>query len=377
MQLEKMVDPRPAFPKNNIPIALSCSEYYSPYAAVYLKSLLNCSSSAYGYDILIFTKDITPKTMKMLGGVLEGRENISLRFLDVDQYLSQYALKVHDHFGVESYFRLLYPYMLTHYGKVIYCDCDMVLKSDIAELYQEEIGNAFLGACIDAVVVGAINDPSDRSFGEYGWMGYCRNKLHMENPYLYLNSGVLVFNLARFRQEYTAERVLQDAQDNQYYLLDQDALNTLCGKDVVILNLAWNMTTDVAGLKWPYIQKAPHSIRDAYLKARMHPHTVHFADWLKPWTNPNEDLGYEFWNVARELPIYTQILARMSGEQMNRTVVSPAELRRDMQPMGVWKEWKWTVKRWSAVILPYGSKRRRAVKRWYFKLRRWKWVEEP
>lgn len=376
--MEKITNPSPAFSRNNVPVALSCSEYYSLYGATFLKSLVSHSSPEYCYDILVFTKDITADTMQMLNAILEGRPNFSLRFVDVNSYIQEYALKVHAHFGIESYFRLLYPYILKAYKKVLYFDCDMVLKNDVAQLYQIDIGDAFIGAAIDAVIVGEVNDPNDLAFISFGCMEYCKDKLKMSNPYHYINSGVIIFNLDRFRNEYTAEQILKNAQDNAYYLLDQDALNALCSHDTIIINMAWNMTTDVAGEKWPNIQKAPQSVVNAYLTARKEANTVHFAGSVKPWKNPNEDLGYEFWSVARELPIYTRIVGRMGKELGEQIIYSGSNNTNETimhLPMGVLKEWKWTVKRWSTIILPYHSKRRQRVKRWYYRLRGWNFVE--
>ncbi len=376
--IDKITNPSPAFSCNNVPVALSCSEYYSLYGATFLKSLVEHSSPEYCYDILVFTKDLTVGTMQMLNSILDGYPNFSLRFLDVNMYLQEYALKVHAHFGIESYFRLLYPYILKLYQKILYFDCDMVVKNDIALLYQIDIRDSFFGACVDAVIVGAINDPEDRSFGTFGWKEYCERKLHMQNPYLYINSGVLIFNLAKFRSVYTADQVLKNVQEENYYLLDQDALNALCETNIFILDLTWNVTTNVAGTKWPYIQKAPLSVSNAYWSARRAPNTVHFADSMKPWKNPNEDLGYEFWTVARELPIYTRIVARMSQELGEDIEYRSADGfgERVSLPMGVLKEWKWTIKRWSTVILPYHSKRRQYIKRWYYKLRGWQLLKE-
>lgn len=376
MNTEETVNPKPAFASHNIPIVLSCSEYYSLYAAVFLRTLAEHSSAEWCYDILILTKDIQSDSVDMLTNAIGDRENISLRFLDVNPYIQQYSLKVHSHFGIESYFRLLYPFILRNYQKVLYFDCDMVLKSDVADLWQEDIGDAFLGACIDAVVVGAVNNPEDKTFDSFGWNEYCRDKLRMENPYRYFNSGVMIFNLARFRREYSNEAVLRDAQENQYYLLDQDALNALAASDTIALDMAWNMTTDVGGRKMPYIKMATKSIQTAYSQARKVPHTVHFADSTKPWKNPNEDLGYEFWQVARQMPIYTQTVARMTSEQMSQITTVPIDNSPDCRPMGLLDEWKWRIKRWSAVVLPYGSKRRKIVKKWYFKLRGRSYTEE-
>ena len=363
----------PKFEDCQVPIVLSCSEYFSLYGAVYLKSLLAHSSPNNFYDILIFTKDLTPRTEKDLEAILQNRPNISIRFVDIKPYIAKYQLKTHSHFGVESYFRLLMPYILNQYDYACYSDCDMVLKRDIAELTRIDIGDAYLGGCLDSVIIGAINDPHDRSFGAgCGWNDYCQSVLGMTDPYRYLNSGVLIFNLSRFRKEFSAEYLLEFVQEKKFYLLDQDALNALCSKDIVVIDHAWNMTNDNGGYKIPYICKAPEEICDSYFDARLNPATVHYADKFKPWKNPNEDLGHEFWRFARDTLQYERILSRMSMEMMERLSQSVPSLAVGViaPPSGVKGEWKRFIKHKSAWMFPYGSKRRECVKRIYRRLRK-------
>ena len=375
IKMEQLATIIPAFSTDNVPIAVSCSEYFSPYAAAFLKSLARFTSASYNYDILVFTKDICTHTEEMLRALLEEYKNISLRFIDITPYLSQYSLMTYAHFGVESYFRLLFPYILTSYQKLLYFDCDMVVRHDVAELFQIDIGTNFLGGCSDYVVIGAIHDPDDKSCGDHSWKEYCKQKLGMTDPYQYLNSGVLIFNLERFRQAYTADQLLKNAQEKQYHLLDQDALNAMCAPDITIIDAAWNMTTDVGGGKIPYIKKGPERFVTEYFSSREHPCTVHFADWSKPWKNPNEDMSYEFWEDARTLPCYVLILSRMGLELLDRVNITTLDPVSISQPMGVLGEWKYVIKRWSTLVLPYGSRRRRALKKLYFKLWGWAWQE--
>lgn len=365
----------PAFQERNVPVVLSCSEYYLPYGATFIRSLLRYRTSDHNYDIIIFTKDITQKGQAELYRMIEETDNVSIRFLNILPYIEKYQFKAHSHFGIESYFRLLMPYILDGYERAYYFDCDMVLRNDVAELDKVELGNAYLAGCLDTVIVGAINDPMDQSFGcQKSWKDYCTQKLKMGDPYRYLNSGSLIFNFKRFRQEYTADEILSFAAEKQFYLLDQDALNALCWKDVVILDHAWNMTNDNGGTKLPYIRKAPLALAQSYDKARENPSTVHYADKFKPWKNPNEDLGFEFWKDARETPFYSRILGRMSQELYERTVRTQGGtelVAMQYLPMGIKKECKYKIKEWSTCILPYGSKRRKRLKKLYFKIRGW------
>ncbi len=365
----------PAFSRKNVPIVLCCSEYYSLYCAAYLQSLTCYISADCGYDIIIFTKDISEDSQQELCDIGRPYPNLSIRFVDINPYIARYVFQAHSHFGIESYFRLLIPYILTNYDKAYYFDCDMVLRQDVAELRRVPLGNAYLAGCLDTVIIGAINDPADQSFGPgRSWMMYCLETLNMKNPYTYLNSGVLIFNLRRFRQDFTVDQILDFAQKKQFYLLDQDALNALCSTDVVILEHAWNMTNNNGNGKISYILKSPVEIAQTYFDARKRPNTVHYADRFKPWKNPNEDLGYEFWHDARNIPHYHRILGRMSQE-LYKQLVGQTSTNHGEQilylPMGVLKEWKMKLKQWSSIFLPYDSIQRKTLKKWYFKMRGW------
>ena len=48
----------------------------------------------------------------------------------------------------EIYFRLMAADVLPEEDKVLYMDCDVIVREDVAHLYAEDIGDALLGAYV-------------------------------------------------------------------------------------------------------------------------------------------------------------------------------------------------------------------------------------
>jgi lipopolysaccharide biosynthesis glycosyltransferase len=353
--------------KPSVPIVLSCSDYFAPYGCVFLYSLLSYIFPDNFYDIIVFTKDMEETNKERWVNLVKSYSNVSLRFYNIKPIFEQYNLNINHHFGIESYFKLLIPFIIDGYSKVCYFDCDMVIRDDVAQLMSVELYDNYIAGCIDSVIAGAINDKNAPAFNGLGWGSYARSILKMADPMKYLNTGVLVFNMHKFREDFTLEKILNFADEGQFSLLDQDALNSLCNPKVVVLCQAWNMTTDQAGLKLPYIQKAPAEIYNEYIKARLDRKTVHYADLYKPWKFPIEDLGYEFWADAKKTVYFEMILHRMSNDLYDKSV-NPHYIQKI--PMGIKQELKMSIHSIMNKYFPPGTKRRNIIKFIYFNLLR-------
>ena len=98
------------------------------------------------------------------------------------------------------------------------------------------------------------------------------------------------------------------------------------------------------------IRRAPAAILEEYEQARGDPYIIHYAGGRKPWQDPGEDYGTEFWEAARNTPYYEKLLAGMTGHREGRTF---AEKAVDL------------ARRAAKAVLPKGSRIRRAVGGWY------------
>lgn len=118
----------------------------------------------------------------------------------------------------EAYFRLLIPKVLPpHLDRCLYLDGDIIAQKSIADFYATDFTGNALVVCED--------------MGETLLFHKERHSLlNIPHEYRYFNSGVLLFNLNYFREQFDSNLFFDYAQKNLQKLkfLDQDILNALC-----------------------------------------------------------------------------------------------------------------------------------------------------
>ena len=228
---------------DDVVLVFACNELFVPYLSVALQSILVNTSPKRHYDIVVLTRDITPKSMITLTQQAS-KYNVGLGFLDVDAALGDIKLPHHGHFRPETYFRLLAPTLLDNVEKAIYLDSDIVVCADVAELFDTDVTGYLLAATRDADTIGQIDgyDPTVYS--------YLKDQLGMTEPHDYFQAGVLLMNLEKFRQTITAEELLDIATERTWHWLDQDVLNKVVDGHYRRVHMKWNYLVD-----WQYMRR--------------------------------------------------------------------------------------------------------------------------
>lgn len=146
---------KPAFEVNNVTIILSSSDSFSPYLAVCIKSILLNRSLDKNYDIIVFEREICEDNKKKILSLKDGMNNVSIRFFFVSDAMGSFKFYLNStRLSQETYYGLLIPYLLPNYHKGIIMDCDMIVKTDIARLYYEDLGENVIGGVNDIVLQG-------------------------------------------------------------------------------------------------------------------------------------------------------------------------------------------------------------------------------
>ncbi len=303
--------------KDAVPIILSANNEFVPYLAVFIQSVAENSSKQNRYDLVVLHRDITEKNRKILKIMLKEYENFSLRFFDMEEIVQGLSLFVDQHLSVETYYRLAIQEIMAEYKKVLYLDCDMVMLTDAAKLYQIDVEGTYLAAVLDVDLAGTIKRDKDRRT-------YVEQVLKLKDPYRYFQAGVLVLNLDMFRKNFTVKQLFQVAASYQWRQHDQDVLNYLCKENFILLKNEWNVI-----MNWEegersrikIIAEAPMQIYQDYLKSRKNPFIVHYAGYQKPWNVPTCDYAEWFWKYAKNTPYYQQLLKRVMQSGSERISV--------------------------------------------------------
>lgn len=199
------------------------------------------------------------------------------------------TLPVSGHVNLCTYLRILIPQALPEsLERVIYLDSDMVVLSDLGRLWDEPLDERHCLAVqeVSAPVMDARQGlpaykrcahylSTIRPIPNYKAFGFPPSKK-------YFNGGVMVIDLAKWRRDDVAGRLLQCLNDNRRYVRwwDQYALNVVLADTCGELDCRWNQTSHVYA--FPSWERSPLSA-ETFDLVRSDPFIVHFAARRKPW----------------------------------------------------------------------------------------------
>ncbi len=288
-------------------LVLAANDYYSPHVSALLQSIIDNSCNKKNYDIIIFSTDISSKTIEKFNHQIINNDNISVRVIDVSPLMKNYKkLPTHGHFKIETYYRFFIQDILEEYDKALYLDSDMVVNCDLADLYSVDLKGHALAACYDVDTAGLYNG------FEPGKKKYMDDILKIQNPYTYFQAGTILFNLSKIRGQNRVEENLKFAMSRHWELLDQDVLNYIYQGDVELLDPSWNYMIDMYGIRMSrIISLAPTELKEMYYAARNNPKIIHYAGPQKPWDDPTMDFAEYYWRYAKKTPFYEELLMRI------------------------------------------------------------------
>lgn len=345
---EKNISLKPFWGRDQVTIASNFNNNYVHTFSVSLISFLKSINSESKYEFIILSEDISEVNKKILNAIVDAYSNVHLSFYNPFFLLSGVKLFVNNSvYSKDLYVRVIIPYILSNYDKVLMVDADTIIKKDLAVLYNTNVDNYMMAAVRDVVYGGYINGVVP------GTLEYTKSVLRLDNPYDYCNTGVILLNLVRIRNNYSCEDVLHEIDVQRYRVYEQDMLNSLFHNQVLFLDPRWNLFTYTSDIIKKCVEMAPLNDYLAYQEARENPFIIHYAAHPKPWWTNNADFGVVFWKFARLSPFYEELVAQLSWNVANGLY----EFKRH----GGFRES--LPRRIADVFLPKGTARREFVKK--------------
>lgn len=288
-----------AFDKNNVAICFSADDKYASILAVTLASIAENSSPNNNYDIVVITSQMNDENQIKLNSVVAGKPNFSLRFISALPFVSGYNFYTESEltntkYTHEIYFRVLAPAIFCEYEKVVYLDADLVIRTDIAELFDTDMTGYLLAGVRDYEGIAMCH------LNNYERMRYRINELGIKNFNDYIISGVLVMNIAEFNKQFSLKQLLDLAVSKNWKQYDQDLLNYLCQTKIKIVDAAWDYVEDIYNI----FKSLPPELLSEYTESEKDPKIVHFSASRKPWIKTDSKFCAEFWHYAKLTPYY-------------------------------------------------------------------------
>lgn len=264
-----------------IPIFFAVDDGYIPFLAVSIQSLIDNSSEKNKYAIKILYTNVSEDNMLRIKKY--EKENVSIEFVDLNSQLIEIKDKLYtrNYFSNTTYFRLFIPELYPQYDKALYLDSDTSILTNVADLYNEEIGDNLVAAVPDGAVqtIEVFQEYVEKVVGVVDYNNY-------------FNAGILVMNLEELRKYKFQEKFLYLLGAVKFSVAqDQDYLNRLCKGRVKLLENTWDRMP-IGG--------------DVVERSKIH--LIHYNLAFKPWHF--EDILYKeyFWKYAQKTEYFNRIL---------------------------------------------------------------------
>lgn len=217
------------------------------------------------YTVYVVNNTLTEEDFASLSALLPRNELVNVQ---VPEDLLQNA-PVSDRYPTEMYYRLFAArYLPQQLERILYLDPDLVVLHSLRSLYQIDF---------DGKLFAAASHIESRTFRELN-----RRRLHLSEHAKYLNSGVMMMNLALLRKE-SPQTIINYIQSHKATLLlpDQDVLNALYADRTVPLDpLVYNLGEKYLRLKNLHLPPAEKLTLDW---VRSNTAIVHYYGRNKPW----------------------------------------------------------------------------------------------
>lgn len=283
--------------KETINIFFASGDRYIKYTDVAIHSIKANASKNYKYNIIILTQD-TDTSLSA-----HNDENFNIQFANINSEIESIKPYIPSNYGfhLDSFNRFFIEKMFPNIDKAIYLDGDIVVQGDISKLYNIDLKDNLLAAVNEQ---NCFLNPLMTQYTEV---------VAGIDPHKFFNTGVMLLNLKEIRKFNLKQKFL-DMLDKYHFespMMDQDYLNNLCRKRVMLLPNSWNY------------ESVPNYPLEGELYIR------HFAFGAKPWLTKNTENADLWWEYAKKSQFYDVILAefnRITPQDLQRGMMHAAEM---------------------------------------------------
>jgi lipopolysaccharide biosynthesis glycosyltransferase len=292
-------------------IACVTDHQYADMAGVLLHSI-EANGQVPDARVVVFGHDLPEADKERLRGCVE---HLTLEVRDIPAAIGDRIKELPSNqlFPAASSVRLLLGDLLPDdSGRVLYLDSDTLVNGSLRPLFTMQMRGR---------IAAAVQDPAHPDMQRL-----MNRRIGRAEDAVYVNSGVLLIELGRWRHERVGERCLDwMAAHPEAALPDQDALNVILGGEFALLDRRWNLFTEVPGC----------ISAERYSAATV----VHFSGYAKPtFAECTHPLAGEFIRLRlrtpwKDVPILTRrphsgLLGLPARLRSRKTLDQPRSLTR-------------------------------------------------
>lgn len=280
-----------------IPIVMATDNNYAYPTLVAMTSVLENKKESTKVDFnILVSGDFSEEHSKLLLNLKSKYKNCDVKLINMGDSFKNARTRLH--ITTAAFYRLRLPSILKDLDKCLYLDGDLVVNTDLTQLYNTDITDFYIAGVKD--------------FGAQSWGPEYAKLLDIKDMSQYVNTGVLVMNLKKMRDDNLEEKFNKFIPNLKtrtgLHCHDQDVLNSVCYGKISHVPFKYNVMTHFNVVsKGAWRGKA----RDCYTQKEWdeavgQPLIIHYAG-SKPWKQINIRLKEYWWGYAKKTDIWEKI----------------------------------------------------------------------
>ena len=247
-----------------INIAFAIDAKYTPHLETLIKSICYYNKNVNFY---VLHNDIPQEWFEGIQCKLKKMGNNLFSIYISDDIFKDYKTLEHIS-SSSSYYRLMIPKLINE-ERVLYLDSDIIVNGPLYDFYYSNLNGAPVGVV------------KDYGLGEYFPFPYLDASVSKK----YFNSGVLLIDCAKWRNEGLVDTLLQTVEEygDQVLYGDQCILNIVLREKAKYYSFNENAQVQ-------YIEAIKQQYGTNQVKLDIPPTIIHYAAKHKPWDNQNIEL---------------------------------------------------------------------------------------
>lgn len=255
-----------------VPVVFITDDNYVVPTAVAITSMIKHKRASTNYQIFIISTCLSSANVDCFKQLETDGVKIEVVQTDVSdlEQLHEFEKNGICQASVSALLKFKLPILLKDYDKIIYLDGDILVKGDIADLYDIDLGDNY---------VAAVHDTGKL---------YVQKEIYDQIPG-YFNSGVMLLNLQKCRQNNITELLIETKRNStDQSLMDQNVLNIVFQDRVKHLDVKYNfLVCNLQRSKHMYSLEQLNTLFDtkytSLKKIEQNALVLHFSSKDKPW----------------------------------------------------------------------------------------------
>lgn len=286
-------------------IAFVCDENYVMPTVVAIASLQANKKEEAQYFVHILGSEISEKSHEYFTKL--SRADFKVEVIDLTQTARMKRQKIQNlHVSTAALYKFNIGNLFLDVDVMLYLDGDILIQQDLSELFDYDISGLYAAVVKDMKPMSYTPPQTE--------------KLNIQHS-AYFNSGVMLLNLQKMREDDLYHRLLNYRLHGINYFMDQDALNVVFEEKVLYLPFKYNVMSSVMGFFDTQKICQYYGLDHAETKTAIYESAVivHLCTKYKPWSYldvPFSDLWEKYYSAS---PIGDELIRkRLRAEDRQR-----------------------------------------------------------